>query len=334
MRVKKHILIIFAITFVSSFYAQTKSKTILPDSIYICKGDSFLIKFSSDIASEKASIQWFTDYSIIYNTKQLYVKNKGRYIIKIFDDKKTLIDTTYVKIIDKPRLNLRDTFLCLGSNLIIEKKINAQSFLWSTDETSSKIIINKPGKYWLRATTKDCSVSDTFNVKVINAVTPNFGKEHLVCENESNKQLSVKTTPDAKLYWNNGSNATSIPITKEGIYWLKSITKNCGTKTDSVTVIFKNCECDVFIPNSFTPNDDDKNDYFAPTFQCEYSYFYIVIMDRWGNTVYASSNINGKWDGKFKGNPCPDDVYVYKLEAIQKITDKKITRNGHISLFR
>lgn len=110
--------------------------------------------------------------------------------------------------------------------------------------------------------------------------------------------------------------------------------KNCGTKTDSVTVKFKNCDCDVFIPNSFSPNEDDKNDTFAPVFQCEYNYFSLTIMDRWGNMVYTSNNINGKWDGRFKNNPCPDDVYVYRLEAVQKGNDKKLIKNGHISLFR
>jgi gliding motility-associated-like protein len=73
---------------------------------------------------------------------------------------------------------------------------------------------------------------------------------------------------------------------------------------------------------------------FSPIFQCEYTYFYLTIMDRWGNTVYTSNNINGKWDGRFKSNPCPDDVYIYHLDAIQKGSDKKINKNGHISLFR
>ena len=103
---------------------------------------------------------------------------------------------------------------------------------------------------------------------------------------------------------------------------------------DSVVIKYKNCDCDVYIPNSFTPNDDDRNDVFSPIFQCEYNYFSLTIFDRWGNTVYTSTNINAKWDGKFKGNPCPDDVYVYRLEAIQRGNDKKLVRNVHIYLFR
>jgi gliding motility-associated-like protein len=207
-------------------------------------------------------------------------------------------------------------------------------YTWSNGETSDQIKIDKPGKYWIRANNKICSFTDTFKVTAGNGAIPNFGKELLVCESDANKTLSVKAPNDISLYWNTGANTSSINATKEGVYWVKSSSKNCGTKTDSVVVKYKNCDCDIYIPNSFTPNDDDKNDLFFPVFQCEYNYYLITIYDRWGNTVYISNNINAKWDGKFKGNPCPDDVYVYKIEAIQKNTDKKIIRNGHISLFR
>ncbi len=60
----------------------------------------------------------------------------------------------------------------------------------------------------------------------------------------------------------------------------------------------------------------------------------MIISDRWGNVVFNSNNINSKWDGKFKNNPCPDDVYVYRMELIQRNTDKKVVRNGKIALFR
>lgn len=90
----------------------------------------------------------------------------------------------------------------------------------------------------------------------------------------------------------------------------------------------------MIIPNSFTPNEDNRNDYFFPVLQCDYSYFNLTITDRWGNTVYSSNNTNGKWDGRFKGNLCPEDIYIYRIESTEKGTDKKLVRNGHISLFR
>ena len=313
--------------------AQIKPLNLLNDTTIICAGDSFLLKFSEEQVSKSATYNWQTPKSIIVHTKQLYIKHKGLHIVKIYDGKKLLIDSTYLKLNDKPRLKIRDTVFC-GNPIIVSIKNKSYKYLWSNGETSDQIKIEKPGIYSVKINNKGCAVIDTFKVASGNSTIPYFGKELLICENELNKTLSVKAPSDVKLYWNTGSNSSSINVSKEGVYWVKSSSKNCGIKTDSVTVKYKNCDCDIFIPNSFTPNDDDRNDFFYPAFQCDYSYFLITIMDRWGNTVYTSTNIIGKWDGKFKGNPCPDDVYVYRIEAIQKNSDKKVIRNGHISLFR
>jgi gliding motility-associated-like protein len=306
---------------------------LLSDTTTICAGDSFLLKFPEDQVSKVATYNWQTPKSIIVHSKQLYIKYKGLHIVKIYDGKKLLIDSTYLKINEKPRLKMRDTVLC-GGPIIISTKNKAYKYSWSTGEYGDQIKIDKPGIYWVKANNKGCYVTDTFKVTLLNGVVPNFGKELLICKNESNRILSVKAPSDVKLYWSTGANTSSINTNKEGVYWVKSTSKNCGIKTDSVTVKYKNCDCDTYIPNSFTPNDDERNDLFYPVFQCEYSYFSITITDRWGNIVYTSNNINGKWDGKFKSNPCPDDVYVYRIEAIQKGNDKKIIKNGHISLFR
>ncbi len=333
MGIKKNIFIFLFCLILFNLKAQVKPLNLLPDTTIICVGDSFLLKFPEDQISKSATYNWQTPKAIIVHTKQLYIKHKGLHVVKIYDGKKLLIDSTYLKLNEKPRFKLHDTVLC-GSPIIMSAKNKAYKYSWSNGENSEQVKIEKPGTYWIKANNKGCIVTDTFKVTTGMSITTNFGKELLVCENEPNKILSVKAPSDVKFYWNTGAITSSINATKEGVYWVKSTSKTCGTKTDSVTVKYKNCECDVYIPNSFTPNDDDRNDLFWPVFQCDYSYFSLTIMDRWGNIVYTSTNINGKWDGKFKGNPCPDDVYVYRLEAIQKGTDKKIVRNGHISLFR
>ncbi len=334
MKFKKQIIILFFIVVSNSYYAQHRALNYLRDTVTICNADSFLIKFQSELISKNATFQWITPYSIIYQTKQLYVKQKGLYIVKISDGKKQYADTTYVKVIDKPKFNIKDTLLCSTKGLLINAPKKLDRYLWNTGDISNALKIDKPGKYWIKVNNKGCAYTDTFKVNAFVGVIPNFGKEYVVCENEPNKVLSVKADSDVKVFWNTGSNATSISPQKEGIYWVKSISKQCGTKADSVTVKFKNCDCDIFIPNSFTPNDDDRNDLFIPVFQCEYVFYSLTIYDRWNNIVYNSNNINASWDGRFKGNICPDDVYVYRLVAIQKSNEKKVVRNGHISLFR
>lgn len=314
-------------------FAQNKTFNLLPDTTVICSGDSFLVKFPDDKISKTATYTWQTPKAIIIHAKQLYIKHKGIHIVKINDGKKIITDTTYLKLNEKYKLKIRDTTMC-GSSIIINGKNKNYKYTWSNGETGNQIKIEKPGFYWVKINNKGCTFTDTFKVNTGLGVIPNFGKELLICENETNKVLSVKAPYETNLFWSTGANTPSISIKKEGVYWIKSSTKNCGIKTDSVIVKYKNCDCDIYIPSGFTPNDDDKNDLFYPISQCEYNYFSLSVFDRWGNTVYISNNVNGKWDGKFKSNPCPDDVYIYKLDAIQKGTDKKIIRSGHISLFR
>ncbi len=314
--------------------AQILPLRTLADTTNICLGDSVLLKFSEELISKNATYTWQTPNAIIVHAKQLYVKHKGLYIVKINDGKKYWADTTYVRIIDKPKhLRIRDTTFC-GNPIDITLASKEYKYTWSNGDIGNKTQLDKAGKYWVKINHKGCVIVDTFKVSTAGAITPNFGKEILMCETDLPKTLSVKASADVKFYWNTGSTASSINVAKEGVYWVKSSSKNCGTRTDSVTIKYKNCDCDIYIPNSFSPNDDDKNDEFALSFQCEYSYFLITIYDRWGNVVFTSKNITSKWNGKFKGIPCPDDVYIYKIEAIQKGNDKKIIKNGHVSLFR
>jgi gliding motility-associated-like protein len=68
----------------------------------------------------------------------------------------------------------------------------------------------------------------------------------------------------------------------------------------------------IIIPNVFTPNNDGINEYFNIRNLLLYDHRKIVIYNRWGKTVYESTNYNNDWDGK----NVPDGVYFGRLETI------------------
>ncbi|MEO8148856.1 MAG: PKD domain-containing protein [Bacteroidia bacterium] len=88
----------------------------------------------------------------------------------------------------------------------------------------------------------------------------------------------------------------------------------------------------IYIPNSFTPNDDGSNDRFAPI-GYHVKDFLIYIFNRWGEEVFKSSNLNQPWDGTYKGTHAQEGVYVYLLK-VQDVEGKTKLYKGTVSLVR
>src|SRR5206468_4199490 len=85
-------------------------------------------------------------------------------------------------------------------------------------------------------------------------------------------------------------------------------TLGCGTASSSVHVKVYN---DVFIPNSFSPNNDGVNDVFRIVAADGYRLVRFQIYNRWGQVIYSADDISKGWDGNFRGLPQPQDTYVY-----------------------
>lgn len=73
------------------------------------------------------------------------------------------------------------------------------------------------------------------------------------------------------------------------------------------------CNCNVYIPNAFSPNGDDLNESFGPIAFCDLEQLELSVYNRWGELVYQTSNPSDKWDGKYNGDNSPVDVYVYVI---------------------
>ena len=70
----------------------------------------------------------------------------------------------------------------------------------------------------------------------------------------------------------------------------------------------------IFVPNTFTPNGDTRNDDFSPVLNGFVGWNYrFLIFDRWGTPIYDSRDRHSAWDGTFKGQESPIDVYVWKV---------------------
>lgn len=72
--------------------------------------------------------------------------------------------------------------------------------------------------------------------------------------------------------------------------------------------------CTVLFPNAFTPNGDGLNDLFRPWCQGYHRYHVLRISNRWGQTLWETTNSNPGWDGIYNGVLQDMGVYFYYLK--------------------
>lgn len=95
---------------------------------------------------------------------------------------------------------------------------------------------------------------------------------------------------------------------------------------------------EIWIPNSFTPNNDGLNEYWFPigrNLDQGNTTIHVEVFDRWGMSVFYSEDVNKPWLGKMGGtqSDCPQDIYVYKI-YFQNEKGKEFNYSGHITLIR
>ncbi|MFN3876389.1 MAG: gliding motility-associated C-terminal domain-containing protein, partial [Flavobacteriales bacterium] len=92
----------------------------------------------------------------------------------------------------------------------------------------------------------------------------------------------------------------------------------------------------LWVPNSFTPNSDDKNEGFAPVaIGIDEEFYRFEVFDRWGMRVFSSERVGEAWDGTLPGgSEAPVDVYVWKLLSKDAFSSARVERMGHVTLLR
>ena len=259
----------------------------------------------------------------------------GNYEITVTDSKGCLGKASY-KIYELSRIRFEHKYQHVGCNGEKNGFINIMPSGGMTPYT----YVWKKGSIANFATTKDIYdiIADTYDLKIID----NFGcfkdTSFLILQPE---QLIVSINPDSitivldePVTLNLQSNIEPYRIT-----WRPDDYFDCNdcmqptfvpridqiyAATVEIMPYWKLCDTTVyskvkvitpfFIPNSFTPNNDFKND----TFKIEsLSYakikdFNIMIFNRNGEVVFQSTNVKFAWDGKQFSKPLPVDVYTYK----------------------
>ncbi len=272
-------------------------------------------------------------------------------------------DTVTIKVLPEDleiTLMPFDTMICQGDTAIFTATVmpdwTMESITWfdqnfnALDTGMVFAVSPNAGTYIYYAIADNGCVSDTalatltvlFTEIEINATPAS------ICPGESTlltvtgcDECSYTWIPDDSLDDPNSSTPTASPdVTTTYTVFAEG---GCTVESLSVTVTVLSeeecldpCRSDAFfVPTGFTPNNDSKNDVIKvmSEFMDEYTDFDLRIYNRWGQEVYHSKDKEGEWDGRFKGELLPPDVYGYYLR-LRCPGGEELIEQGNITLLK
>ena len=120
-----------------------------------------------------------------------------------------------------------------------------------------------------------------------------------------------------------------------GVYDVMLIAANQIGCSDSITdQVYINPSYYFFIPDAFTPNGDNVNDCFKGKGK-GISEFNMSILNRWGETIFRTSDIEEGWCGATQKTSqiCPNGIYSYRIDIYDEL-GKHYYYTGEVSLLR
>ncbi len=330
------------------YYPGTYTAQIYYGSCY--KVDTFIVQFSNlpqgvnisiDLCPNNYVLLYATPPGAIYtwqdgtNDAFHLVQEPGIYWVDVQINECIKRDTFEVVLKNIYAGGYIDTLICSEKEHILNAFVsNAENYEWNTGETTSAIIINSSNLYIVNYLLEGCFISDSFLVSFYSNENGLLGSDTAFCKKQ--EYLLQPSIFNVSSYeWSTGDTTAYILAESSGNYWV-NVTTSCGILMDTVFIQFNLCECSIYIPNAFTPDDNKLNDTFKTFISCPVKKYLLTIHDRWGELLFQSTDPNLGWDGTYNAKSCQDGVYTYKVQVTyqhqEQETEESILEYGRIIL--
>lgn len=310
--------------------------TIASSDITICEGQSALMVatggnlffWDNDIGSTSDSIYVFPTSTTMYQVQAIA---NGCYGAP---------DTIYITVNPSPLVQIQaGAITCSGAPLELIATGNATNFNWSGGYISTNdTIVFVPqinNDYILTGYANNCSKTDTFNISEFQNAKAIFDYHIDTC---SAKLIATNKSGGVHQYLWNFDNQTS--AMQDPIFEINNsknekslqLILNPNTPCADTSLLFLDLSSLandlLFIPNVFTPNNDNSNDLFIVKSKFDCEPIIIHLYNRWGELLFQEESESIVWDGKYKNTDVAQGVYFYIIEHRNKKT------KGTVTLFR
>jgi|GEM_PF-3925436 len=201
------------------------------------------------------------------------------------------------------------------------------TFNWNLDsQTENEVTLNSPNSLTLVAEISlgECYSSDSLEILV--QEVPSVDNINICYGNNLMELLNPN-------WVYSGNSEELIFIENSGTY---TFTENldCGTISFDVNVFVEECDCQVYVPNAFTPNLDQVNPVFGPETVCQFDHYLFQIFNRWGELIFESTEADMKWPGTYKRNMVQDGIYTWRIKysTLNNPVTEQLT--GHVTVLR
>lgn len=272
-------------------------------------------------------------------SQQITVTQPGIYTVTVTNASGcAVIFDAQVTFVQPPVVVLgADTVLCEGQALVLDAGNAGSTYQWSHGATGRTVHVTQAGTYTVVVDNGHCTRSDAITVAFNPSPLRQLTDQVRVClEEEPGFVVLDAGNAGSRYGWSTGETTQMIMASAYGMYIVEVTNSfDCATR-DSVAVT-EYCPSTIYVPNTFTPNNDGLNDVFIPVGK-NIGAMHLIVFDRWGEILFESDDPSMGWDGTFRGSYVKNDIYVWKLAY--RFTDKDGNmglpeeRMGHIQVLR
>lgn len=107
------------------------------------------------------------------------------------------------------------------------------------------------------------------------------------------------------------------------------------------------CDCNIFVPDAFAPDNDGLNDRFKPEIDCVPTEYLFQVFDRWAEVIYQTNSHLAGWIGEThtdlenpggQGHYNPAGIYHWRVvmmhDANPSGTMQRVSRAGSVVMIR
>ncbi|QRR02961.1 PKD domain-containing protein [Dyadobacter sandarakinus] len=285
---------------------------------------------------------WINRGRVVSRQRTYRATATGRYIAVAFNGPKGecySADTIEITLRKPPAFTLgADTTLCRDSSIVLTVSSDRWiEFNWSTGETTRDITVGQAGTYSVTVKDRnDCFNADTLTVGERPSPVLNLIPEYVICIPDGQSViLDANGQGLLKYEWEpSGDTTRTITVNTEGTYTVVA-TNAEGCVSEKSTQVVDRCEPRFFIPDAFTPDGEGNNEVLE-IFGAYYTNFSMRIYNRWGEVIYATNNIEDRWDGTYKGLKVQPGSYPYVLsyEGLYYPERAPIVKRGSVMVIR